>query len=95
MIKLSAVSTMNGEVTLTFQVDFPDSTIRTVQIPLAEIVERLKIVKQILGTNITLQDARNVIITIVNQMRQQKSPLTERFDFTAYIGVDLEQWPSQ
>jgi pectate lyase len=91
MIKLTAVSTVNGEATLTFQVDFPDSTIRTVQIPLAEIVEKLKTVKQILGTNITLQDARNVIITIVNQMRQQKSPITERFDFTPYIGVDLEQ----
>ena len=91
MIKLTAVSTVNGEVTLTFQVDFPDSTIRTVQIPLVEIVEKLKTVKQILGTSVTLQDARNVIITIVNKLREGQTPLTERFDFTPYIGVDLEQ----
>jgi len=91
MIKLTAVSTVNGEVTLTFQVDFPDSTIRTVQIPLAEIVEKLKTVKQVLGRNVTVQDAKDVIVTLVNQIRQEKSPLTERFDFTPYIGVDLEQ----
>jgi hypothetical protein len=91
MIKLTAVSTVNAEVTLTFQADFPDSTIRTVQIPLAEIVEKLKTVKQVLGRNVTVQDAKDVIVTLVNQIRQEKSPLTERFDFTPYIGVDLEQ----
>jgi len=91
MIKLTAVSTVNGEVTLTFQVDFPDSTIRTVQIPLAEIVEKLKTVKQVLGRNVTVQDAKDVIVTLVNQIRQEKSPITERFDFSPYIGVDLEQ----
>jgi hypothetical protein len=91
MIKLKQVMTVYGETTLIFDCDgFPEGT-RTVQIPLMEIVERLKTVKQILGTNITLQDARSVIVTIVNQLRQQKSPLTERFDFTAYIGVNLEQ----
>jgi hypothetical protein len=91
MIKLTGVSTVNGEVTLTFQVDFSDSTIRTVQIPLVEIVEKLKTVKQVLGRNVTVQDAKDVIVTLVNQIRQEKSPLTERFDFTPYIGVDLEQ----
>jgi len=91
MIKLTTVSTVNGEITLTFQCDgFPEGT-RTVQIPLAEIVEKLKTVKQVLGRNVTVQDAKDVIVTLVNQIRQEKSPLTERFDFTPYIGVDLEQ----
>ena len=65
------------------------------QIPLAEIIERLKTVKQVLGRNVTLQDAKDVIVAIVKQFRQAQSPLAERFDFTQYIGVDLEQWPSQ
>jgi len=91
MIKLTTVSTVNGEITLTFQCDgFPEG-VRNVQIPLADVVERLKTVKQVLGRNVTLQDAKDVIVAIVKQLRQAQSPITERFDFTQYIGVDLEQ----
>jgi hypothetical protein len=91
MIKLTQVKTVLGETMLIFEADFPDKSVKTVQIPLAEIVDKLKTVKQILGRNLTLQDARDVIITIVNQLRQEQTPITERFDFTPYIGVDLEQ----
>jgi len=91
MIKLKQVITVLGETTLVFECDgFPEG-VRTVQIPLAEIIERLKTVKQILGRNVTLQDAKDAIVAIVNLLRQAKTPITERFDFTQYIGVDLEQ----
>ena len=91
MIKLKLVEMRNGETTLIFEADgFPEGT-REVEIPLSEIVEKLKTVKQILGRSVTVQDARNVIVTLVNQLRKQKAPITERFDFTPYIGVDLEQ----
>jgi hypothetical protein len=91
MIKLKQVETRHGETTLVFDVSFPDETIQEVEIPLEEIVSKLKTVKQILGQPVTIQDAKNVIITLVNQLRQGKKPITERFDFSSWIGVDLEQ----
>jgi hypothetical protein len=39
---------------------------------------------------VTIQDAKNVIVTIINQLRQGKTSIAERFDFKPYIGVDLE-----
>jgi len=95
MIRLKQVITVLGEITLVFECDgFPEG-VRTVQIPLADVVERLKTVRQILGRSLTMNDVKDVIVNIVNQLRQAQSPLAERFDFTQYIGVDLEQWPSQ
>jgi len=95
MIRLKQVITVLGETTLVFECDgFPEG-VRNVQIPLADITEKLRIVKQILGRSLTMNDVKDVIVNIVNQLRQAKTPLTERFDFTQYIGVDLEQWPSQ
>ena len=91
MIKLKTVEMRAGETTLVFDVDgFPEG-IREVEIPLEEIVSKLKMVKQILGQPVTIQDAKNVIVTLVNHLRQEKTPITERFDFTSFIGVDLEQ----
>ncbi|MEM2568172.1 MAG: hypothetical protein QXH20_06875 [Candidatus Bathyarchaeia archaeon] len=90
MIRLKQVSTVYGEATLIFEADgFPEG-IREVKIPLAEVVERLKTVKQVLGRQVTLQDARLAIIKIVNDLRQTQTPIPERFDFTPYIGKDLE-----
>ena len=90
MIKLKLVEMRNGETTLVFVADgFPEGT-REVEIPLSEIVEKLKTVKQILGQPLTIQDAKNVIITLINQLREQKTPIAKRFDFTKYINVDLE-----
>ena len=91
MIKLKLVEMRHGETTLVFKADgFPEGT-REVEIPLSEIVEKLKTVKQILGRSVTVQDARNVIKTIIEKLRERKAPITERFDFTSYIGVDLEK----
>ena len=91
MIKLKLVEMRHGETTLVFEADgFLEGT-RTVEIPLSEIVEKLKTVKQILGQPVTIKDAKNVIKTIIEKLREQKAPITERFDFTPYIGVDFEQ----
>lgn len=91
MIRLTLVEMRNGETTLVFQADgFPNGT-ETVEIPLTDVVERLKTVKQILGGSVTIQDAKNVIVTIINQLRQGKTSIAERFDFKPYIGVDIEQ----
>lgn len=90
MIKLKQVSTVYGETTLVFEADGFQEGTRRISIPLSDVLERLKVVKQVLGRPITLQDAKDVIKKIVNDMRTAKTPLTERFDFTPYIEVDLE-----
>lgn len=89
MIKLSSVSTSGGDTTLTFSFDNAGQTF-TVQIPLSDILDRLKAVKKVLGRPLTLADAKLVIIQIVNELRAGSLPLSERFDFGPFIGLDLE-----
>jgi len=55
-----------------------------------DLIERLKTVKQILGRPLTLQDAKLAIIKIINETRAGQKQLTEQFDFTQWIGTDLE-----
>lgn len=91
MIRLKQVATVNGETSLVFEADgFPEGT-RQILIPQAEIVERLKTVKNILGKPLTTQDACDAVIVLINQLRTQKTVLPERFDWTQYIGADLEK----
>jgi hypothetical protein len=89
MIKLKQVQTSLGDAYLTFDYD-KDGVVSTVTINKQDIVERLKIVKQKLGRVLTVQDAKFIIIRLVNDLREGKTPLTEDFDYTQFIGVDLE-----
>jgi hypothetical protein len=89
MIKLKQVQTSLGDAYLTFDYD-KDGVVSTVTINKQDIVERLKTVKQKLGRALTVQDAKFIIIRLVNDLREGKTPLTEDFDYTQFIGVDLE-----
>lgn len=90
MIKLKQVKTELNKVILVFEADFPDGTIKTVEIDGAEIEERLKHVRNLLGRLLTLQDLKDVIKTIFKELREGKKPLTEKFDYSQFIDVDLE-----
>ena len=80
-----------GETTLIFDCDgFPEG-VRRVEIPFSEVADRLRIVRDILGRELTMRDARDVVVNMVNQMRREGKPLPERFDFAIYIGRDLEE----
>jgi hypothetical protein len=89
MIKLKQVQTQQAEVLLTFEYD-QGGIIQTIVMNKQDIVDRLKTVKQKLGRALTVQDARLVIVKIVNELREGKTPLTEDFDYIQFIGVDLE-----
>lgn len=91
MIKLKQVATVYGETTLVFEADFPDGLVREVRIPAAELIERMRALRQLVGRELTLKDARDIIVAVVNQMRVSEKPLVERFDFSQFIGVDFEQ----
>ncbi|MCJ7559190.1 hypothetical protein MUO79_01050 [Candidatus Bathyarchaeota archaeon] len=89
MIKLTSVSSTGGDTTLAFSFDNVGQTF-TVQISLLDILDRLRVVKKVLGRPLALADAKLVIIQIVNELRAGSMPLMERFDFGPFIGIDLE-----
>jgi hypothetical protein len=93
MIKLRQVATVYGETTLIFDVDglAPDGSVTEVRIPASDLTERMKELKRLLGRDLTLNDLRDIIVALVNQMREGGKPLAERFNFAEYIGVDFEQ----
>ena len=57
MIKLKRIIFKHGETTLIFDVDFPDGSARETEIPLSEVVERLKMLMRLTGRKPTSQDA--------------------------------------
>jgi hypothetical protein len=89
MIKLKQVQTSLGEAYLTFEYD-KESIVNTVTINKQDIVDRLKTVKQNLGRPLAIQDAKLVIIRLINELREGKTPLSEDFDYSQFIGVDIE-----
>jgi len=91
MIKLKQVLTVFGKGVLVFETDFPDGTVKNVQIDVSELEDRLKQLRQLLGRDLTTDDLRDVLKTLFNQMRQGQTPFQQKFDYTALIGVDLEQ----
>jgi hypothetical protein len=89
MIRLKQVQTSLGDAYLTFEYD-KESVVNTITINKQDIVDRLKTVKQNLGRPLTLQDAKLVIIRLINELREGKTPLSEDFDYSQFIGVDIE-----
>jgi len=79
-----------GDVYITFQYD-QEGQILTVTIDAREIVERMKTLKEIVGRTLTLTDLKNVIVTLINEIRQGKTPLLEVFSYEDYINIDLEE----
>jgi len=92
MIKITQVTVENGEINLTISYDMPDKTTKTLKLNYLDLVERLKNIRQLLGRPLTVKDAKEVLIAIVNQVRVGKQDLPESFLATLQnsIGVDLE-----
>jgi len=89
MIKITQIDVAHGDVKLTVQ--FSDGTLtRTEIIRLQDLIDKLKIIREILGRPLKLQDVKEVLISIVNEFRAGKQSIPEQFDLAAWIGVDLE-----
>jgi hypothetical protein len=91
-IKITAVSTSAGEITLTISYDNPAGSgkLFTFQVRKQDLVDRLIQIRLLLGRPLTLTDARQALLEIINEVRRGKSGVPENFDFTPYIGVELE-----
>ena len=90
MIRITQVQRSTGEVLLTFEYDIGLQT-QSITIDNDEIIDRLKALKKLIGRTLNLTDLKNVTVTLINEIRQGKSELAERFPYESYIGVDLEQ----
>jgi len=89
MIKLKQVQTSLGDAYLTFEYD-KEGVVNTVTINKRDIVSRLLTVKQNLGRTLTIQDVKLVTVRLINELREGKTPLSEDFDYSQFIGVDIE-----
>jgi hypothetical protein len=91
-IKITAIQNSGGEIVLTISFDNPSGsgTMKTYSLHLQDLVDRLIELKQILGRSLTVTDARQVLVEIINEVRVGKTGIPEHFDLTPYIGVELE-----
>ena len=91
-IKISNVSTSGGEVTLTIAYDNPRGSGNSFNYKLkkTELYERLREVEKLLGRIITLTDAQETLVAIINEVRSNKSSIPADFDFTQYVNEELE-----
>ncbi|MEM3581525.1 MAG: hypothetical protein QXQ64_09780 [Candidatus Bathyarchaeia archaeon] len=90
MIKLKQIVVQGGEARLVFEADgFPEGT-RLIQVPIADIEEKVKIVAQTLGRNPTRQDYLDAVKKVIADLRLQRAAVPSRPDFLSLIDVDLE-----
>jgi hypothetical protein len=91
-IKITQVSTTTGEVTLQIAYDNPvgSGNLYTFTLKKQDLFDRLKRVRELLGRPLTLQDAKQALVAIVNEVRAGKSSVPEDFSFAQVIDVELE-----
>lgn len=90
MIKLKSVSIKLGSCILTFE--YTDSTkqVKTIEINRSEITDRLRKLKALVGRELTMLDLKLIILRLFGEVREGQQPLLEDFDYSPYIGLDLE-----
>lgn len=91
-IKITQVSASSGDIILIITYDNPvgSGQLSTFQLSKQDLVNRLIQVRTLLGRPLTLTDAKQAIVAIINEVRKGQSGIPEQFDFTPYIGVELE-----
>ncbi|MCW4045234.1 MAG: hypothetical protein NWE94_06935 [Candidatus Bathyarchaeota archaeon] len=91
-IKITQVSATTGEVTLQIAFDNPagSGAMSTFALKKQDLYDRLKSVRELLGRALTLQDAKQALVAVVNEVRAGKSTVPEDFNFASVIGVELE-----
>jgi len=79
-----------GETIVRVEADFPDASVRLVDLDYAEIEDRLRQVRLLLGREPTEQDLIDVIRAMVNRMREGKLPVSRPIQLEQLIGLDIE-----
>jgi len=91
LIRVKQILTRTERTILRVEADFPDASVRLVDLDYAEIEDRLRQVRLLLGREPTEQDLIDVIRAIVNKMREGKLPISRSFQLEQLIGLDIEE----
>lgn len=91
-IKITQVTTTLGQIMLTVTYDNPkgSGTLYTFQLSYQNLVNQLVQVAALLGRNLTLTDAQQALVAIINGVRKNQAGIPQNFDFTPYVGTELE-----
>jgi len=89
MITITQVKRTEGQVVLTIEYTIGDG-IAVLTVDAEQIVDRLKALRALLGRKSTLAEAKEVVVTLINEVRQGKQPLVEVVPWETFIGIDLE-----
>jgi len=89
MIRLVRIDIEQGITSFVFEYDL-EGGILTLEINEREIIERARDFRKLFGRNPTVQDLKDIVIQIVNEVRTGKRPFLEKYDYSKWIGVDLE-----
>lgn len=95
MIKVKQVLT--GPMGAELVIDYDDldmqnqPTVKTARVDLEEVRERLKTVKRLTGLDPTEETIKNILKTLINEIRTHRRPTLPRYDYTRLIGLDLEE----
>lgn len=89
MIKLIRIDIEQGITSFIFEYDLEDEVL-TLEINEREIIERARDFYRLLGRTPSVQDLKAIVIQVVNEVRRGKRPFLEKYDYSKWIGVDLE-----
>lgn len=89
MINITQVQRDGGQVILRIEYSMDEDT-QFIDVDAEQIMDRLKAVRQLLGRRPTPDEAREVVVALINEIRAGRQPLVEIVPWENYIGVDLE-----
>jgi len=91
VIRITQVKRATGDVILTLEYTQEDTSPNpTVNMDARDIEDRLKQLKALIGRPLVLQDLKEVIVAMINEAREGKTPFSQKFNWETYIGVNLE-----
>ena len=91
-VKIKEVQTTLGDLVLVLAFDNPKGSghMQTFTLRKSDLYNRLTQLLSIVGRPLTLTDAQQVIIQIVNEARVGLAGVPQNFDFAPHIGAELE-----
>jgi len=89
VITLNAVSRSGGQVLLTIEYSTAAGAV-IITVDAEQVVDRLKQLRDLVGRAPTLQEAQEVVVQLINELRAGRQPLVEVIPWEDFIGIDLE-----
>ena len=89
MIKIIQVKRDMGQIILTIEYGMTSGN-EVIDVDAEQIVDRLKNLRNLLGRKPTQNEAREIVVALINEVRAGREPFVEIVPWENFIGVDLE-----